>query len=152
MSSKTEDVPQSSKTQDNTYLEIWKIEQDHSRTRWTVTTFFLSVSFAILGISFQETTNPPGTLGLSFSDIQRITGLLIFWFGFVIFVQFNRYTNFLRNQLRTMEKQKSVNFTIQLDADEFMYSKVKAAFSAKWLLFYFGLLYTAIVTLVAILK
>jgi hypothetical protein len=24
---------------DDTYLQIWKIEQEHSRTRWTVTTF-----------------------------------------------------------------------------------------------------------------
>jgi hypothetical protein len=49
-----------------------------------------------------------------------------------------------------MEKQNLVSFKIQLAADEFMYSKIKAAFSAKWLLFYFGLIYSAIVIFLAI--
>jgi len=141
------------KSDETTYFEIWKIEQDHSRTRWTVTTFFLSVSFAILGVSFQSQGNQTSTiLGVSLPDVQRIIGLFIFWFGYSLFVLFNRYTSFLRTQLRNMEKKNLVSFNIQLAADEFMYSKIKAAFSAKWLLFYFGLLYTAIVILAAFAK
>jgi hypothetical protein len=35
-------------TKDDIYMQIWQGEQDHTRTRWTVTTFFLSISFAIL--------------------------------------------------------------------------------------------------------
>jgi cell division protein FtsB len=141
------------KSDETTYFEIWKIEQDHSRTRWTVTTFFLSVSFAILGVSFQSQGNQASTiLGISLPDVQRITGLFIFWFGYALFVLFNRYTSFLRTQLRNMEKKDLVSFKIQLAADEFMYSKIKSAFSAKWLLFYFGLLYTAIVILAAFAK
>jgi len=141
------------KSDETTYFEIWKIEQDHSRTRWTVTTFFLSVSFAILGVSFQSQGNQTSTiLGVSLPDVQRIIGLFIFWFGYSLFVLFNRYTSFLRTQLRNMEKKNLVSFNIQLAADEFTYSKIKAAFSAKWLLFYFGLLYTAIVILAAFAK
>ena len=39
---------------DEVYATIWKVEQDHNRTRWTVTTFFLGLSFAIFGFSFRE--------------------------------------------------------------------------------------------------
>ena len=134
----------------NTYFEIWKIEQDHSRTRWTVTTFFLSVSFAILGISFQSQGDTTTVFGLSLPDVQRMTGLLVFWFGYALFVQFNRYTSYLRDQLRKMERAKKVAFNFQSGADNFMYSKFKAALSAKWLLFYFGLIYTGIVIMMAL--
>lgn len=138
--------------QDEAYLEIWKIEQDHSRTRWTVTTFFLSISFAIMGLSFNpsDSVANAGIFGLSLPDVQRFIGVFIFWFGYALFVQFNRYTNFLRTRLREMEQQKLVSFTFQSDAREFMYSKARATFSASWLLFYFGLLYTGIVVLLAI--
>lgn len=137
---------------DEAYLEIWKIEQDQGRTRWTVTTFFLSISFAVLGLSFDIKDNQVGlsVLGLSLPDAQRVIGCLIYWFGYALFVQFNRYTNFLRSRLTDMEKQKLVSFSFQSDAREFMYSKVRAAFSATWLLFYFGLLYTAIVVILAL--
>jgi hypothetical protein len=79
-----------------------------------------------------------------------VIGWLIYWFGYALFVQFNRYTNFLRSRLRDMEKEKLVSFSFQSDAREFMYSKARAAFSATWLLFYFGPLYTAIVVILAL--
>jgi protein-S-isoprenylcysteine O-methyltransferase Ste14 len=137
---------------DDAYLQIWKIEQEHSRTRWTVTTFFLSISFAVLGLSFDFKDNQIGlsVLGLSLPDAQRVIGLLIYWFGYILFVQFNRYTNFLRDRLKSMEKQKLVSYSFQSDAREFMYSRIRAAFSATWLLFYFGLLYTGIVAAIII--
>lgn len=137
---------------DDAYLQIWKIEQEHSRTRWTITTFFLSISFAVLGLSFDIKDNQVGVsvLGLSLPDAQRVIGWLIYWFGYVLFMQFNRYTNFLRDRLKGMEKQKLVSYSFQSDAREFMYSKIRAAFSATWLLFYFGLLYTAIVVVLAV--
>lgn len=140
-------------SQDVAYLEIWKIEQTHSRTRWTVTTFFLGISFAILGTSFEAATEVFSIFGstiLNLSDFQRITGLLVYWFGYILFMQFNRYTSFLRNQMRKMEKEELVSFSIQREADKFMYAGTKAKFSAKWLLFYFGLIYTAIVLFMVI--
>ena len=140
--------------QDDTYLQIWKIEQEHGRTRWTVTTFFLSISFAILGLSFNPNENLANLslFGLSMPDVQRFIGVFIFWFGYALFVQFNRYTKFLRSRLSDMEKQELVSFTFQSDAREFMYSKARAAFSATWLMFYFGLLYTAIVIVLAVVS
>jgi len=150
-------MPTKNKTslpQDDIYLQIWKIEQEHSRTRWTVTTFFLSISFAILGLSFNPNESPAGVrlFGLSMPNLQRFIGVFIYWFGLALFLQFNRYTNFLRSRLHDMEKQKLVNFTFQSDAREFMYSKTRAAFSAKWLMIYFGLLYTGIVIILAMLS
>jgi hypothetical protein len=138
--------------QDDTYLQIWKIEQEHSRTRWTVTTFFLSISFAVLGLSFDPNRGPVNIslFGLSMPNVQRLIGVLIYWFGLALFLQFNRYTNFLRSRLHDMEKQKLVSFTFQSDARAFMYSKTRAAFSAKWLMIYFGILYTALVILLAV--
>lgn len=137
---------------DDAYLQIWKIEQEHSRTRWTVTTFFLSISFAVLGLSFDITDSQSGEniLGLPLADAQRVIGLLIYWFGYLVFIQFNRYTNFLRDHLKTMEKEKLVSYSLQTDARDFMYSRLRAAFSATWLLFYFGLLYFAIVFVIYI--
>ncbi len=136
-----------SKGEDETYFQVWKIEQEHSRTRWTVTTFFLSVSFAILGLSFDPKNYENGlnAFGLSLPDAQRLIGLSVFWFGYFLFRQFDRYTQFLRSRLREMEKQKQVGFTFQTDARDFMYSKVRAAFTASRLLFYFGILYTGVV-------
>ena len=132
---------------DDAYLEIWKIEQEHSRTRWTVTTFFLSISFAILGLSFdiKDSQVSVSILGMSMPAAQRVIGLLIYWFGYILFVQFNRYTNFLRDRLKSMEKKKLVSYSFQSDARDFMYSKIRAAFTASRLLLYFGFLYTAIV-------
>jgi hypothetical protein len=137
---------------DDAYLQIWKIEQEHSRTRWTVTTFFLSISCAVLGLSFdlKENQIAVSVLGLSLPDAQRVIGSLIYWFGYILFIQFNRYTIFLRDRLKNMERQRLVSYSFQSDAREFMYSKFGAAFSATWLLFYFGILYTAIVIMLAL--
>jgi len=43
---------------DDVYLKIWDIEQKHTTTRWTLMTFYLSVSFAIFGISLQNKDLP----------------------------------------------------------------------------------------------
>jgi hypothetical protein len=130
------------------YFQVWKIEQDHSRTRWTVTTFFLSISFAILGLSFKEQAQTITLFGFTLPDLQRFVGLIIFWFSYFLFLQFDRYTYFLREQLRNMEKDKLVTFRFQKDADEFMYSGVKEKSSSKRLLRYFGYMYTILVLVI----
>jgi protein-S-isoprenylcysteine O-methyltransferase Ste14 len=136
-----------SEGQNEVYFQVWRIEQEHSRTRWTVTTFFLSVSFAILGLSFDPKNYESGLniLGLSLPDVQRIIGVSVFWFGYFLFRQFDRYTQFLRSRLKEMEKQELVNYTFQSDARDFMHFKIRAAFTASRLLFYFGILYTGVV-------
>jgi hypothetical protein len=125
----------SKKTQDEIYIEIWKIEQENGKTRWTVTSFFLSISFAILGFSFQADT-------VLSSHVQRIVGLILYWFGFFVFFQFSLYSKYLRGRLRQMEQDGGVSFDIQSEADKFMYKGIKAPFPAQRLLLIFGILYT----------
>jgi hypothetical protein len=55
---------------DDQYLTIWQGEQNYLRTRWSVSTFFMSISFAILGLSFQNAMLPSQTLAM------RIAGTL----------------------------------------------------------------------------
>jgi cell division protein FtsB len=131
------------KSYDNAYLEIWKVEQEHTRTRWTVTTFFLSVSFAIFGFSFQlqDGANP------NIAHVQRIGGVALYWFAYLLFLQFNKYNNFLRAQLLKMEAEKQVTFSLETDAKHFMRSRFGKYFTATRLLFYFGVLFTAAVVL-----
>jgi hypothetical protein len=129
------------KSREDVYLSVWKIEQEHSRMRWTVATFFFSVSFAIFGFSFTTVT----PLGSPINHIQRLAGLVLFWFSYALFFQFNRYTHFLRGKLKDMEQQGEVRFTFQSDAAKVMYGKARRATSATWLLFYLGLVYTAAV-------
>jgi hypothetical protein len=135
--------PSFEKPRDDAYFEIWKIEQEHTRTRWTVTTFFLSISFAIFGFSFQSQSgaNP------NIAHIQRIGGLALYWFAYLLFLQFNKYNKFLRAQLRKMETEKQVTFSLETDAKLFMKSKFGNFFTATRLLLYFGFLFTASVLL-----
>jgi hypothetical protein len=59
------DQTQSETQIDNdSYLKIWQADQEYIRTRWTVTTFFMSVSFAISGFSFQANIVPPERLAI----------------------------------------------------------------------------------------
>ena len=55
---------------DETYLKVWEIEQNHVNTRWTVATFFFSISFAIFGFSFQPQLATP------LSSLVRVSGML----------------------------------------------------------------------------
>src|SRR5689334_18874941 len=57
---------------DETYLKIWEIDQANTNTRWTVTTFFFSISFAIFGFSFQA------QLAYPLPTVARISGLIIY--------------------------------------------------------------------------
>ncbi len=126
---------------DDVYLQIWQTEQDHVRTRWTVITFFLSVSFAIFGFSFQV------KLGVSQSIAIRIAGFIIYWFAYLLLLHFYAYTTFLRSYLIGMEKSGRTTLDIQSKADA---SKLGASkrLSTTRLLFLFGLIYTVgIITL-----
>jgi len=126
---------------DDVYLQIWQTEQDHVRTRWTVITFFLSVSFAIFGFSFQA------KLGLSQSIAIRIAGLLIYWFAFLLLLHFYEYTKFLRGYLVDMEKSGRTSLDIQSKADASNLGASKQLSTTR-LLFLFGLIYTVgIITL-----
>ncbi len=95
---------------DELYFQIWEREQEHTKTRWNVTTFFVSISFAIFGFSFQ-TQKPPVSPIISHS-----VALAIYWFAFVLFWRFNSFTNCLRDYLREMEVSQKVRVNVQTRA------------------------------------
>ena len=121
--------------EDGLYLKIWQTEQEHSRTRWTVVTFFLSISFAILGFSFQNRFSPSETLAI------RISGLLIYWFTYMLLLHFYAYTRFLRAYLVEMEKSGRASLDIQSKADT-SHLGVYKRLSTTRLMLLFGLIYT----------
>ena len=133
---------ESSRFQDDTYLAIWKSEQEHVRHRWTVATFFISISFAIFGFSLQnQATQATLTLAL----VQRIAAVVIYWFAYIFFLQFNRYTDFLRGYLREMETNRLTSLALEAEASQRMRGNFSKFLGAKWLLLYFGLLYSGAV-------
>jgi hypothetical protein len=132
-----ETVP--SKNMDERYFKIWTAEQEHTKTRWTVSTFFFSVSFAIFGFSFQAQLSKP------LANIARLSGLVIYWFAYLIFAQFNQFTRFLRNYLKELEDQRLTSLKLQTKSEEFMKSKNSRIISATRLLLYFGVLYGVVV-------
>lgn len=127
------------KNLDEWYFKIWSAEQEHTKIRWTVSTFFFSVSFAIFGFSFQ--TNLAPTL----AHIARLSGLVIYWFAFLIFLQFNQYTKFLRAYLRALENQGKITLKLQLETQKNSKSRGKKFLSATKLLIYFGFTYSVVV-------
>ncbi|MEW6131293.1 MAG: hypothetical protein AB1757_29965 [Acidobacteriota bacterium] len=120
------------------YFTIWKAEHDHTKTRWTVTTFFIGISFALFGVSIRgEKSIVPFWVGI-------IAALVIYWFAFVVFLRFNEYTRLMRAYLRQLEDSGKIALSFQSQTDEKMRGKRKWLRSASTLLFTFGVLYTAL--------
>ncbi|HYT45948.1 MAG TPA: hypothetical protein VEP90_26710 [Methylomirabilota bacterium] len=92
------------------YLIIWQVEQEHIRTRWTIVTFFMSISFAIFGYSFQSSLTHPSVL------VIRISGVLIYFFGYIFFLRYYAQTNYLRSYLLQMERTQLTTLDIQSKA------------------------------------
>jgi hypothetical protein len=134
------------KEQEDKYFKIWTAEIEHTKTRWTVATFFFSVSFAIFGFSFQAQLAKP------LPNIARISGLVIYWFAYLIFSRFNQYTIFLREYLKELEEQELVSFKLQTRYMQLTKYKSKKRLSATSLLIYFGVLYTVGVVVLWILQ
>ena len=125
---------------DEQYLKIWEIEQEHMRTRWTIATFFFSISFAILGFSFQQQLIYSSALAL------RICGLVVYWFGLFLFSHFYKYGIFLR---RYMAKMETFNQTsIRLHPPFRMGRRLRTVH----LLSIFGIIYICGVSLLFLLK
>ncbi len=97
---------------DEAYLKIWEVDQEHVRMRWTVITFFMSVSFAIFGFSFQEKLISSESLAL------RIAALLVYWFAVLLLYHFYRFNRFLRNYMLMMEKEHQTSLDIQGKAND----------------------------------
>jgi hypothetical protein len=131
--------------EDDAYLKILAVEQEHARTRWTVATFFMSVSFATLGFSFQQ--NLAGSAALAL----RLSGLLIYWFAYLLFSRFMDYSQFLRTYLAEMESAKRTRLDLQSKARTALRKRSANRLSAGQLLLAFGALYTIGVALLWLL-
>jgi hypothetical protein len=127
---------------DEIYLKIWEMEQEHARTRWTVVTFFMSVSFAIFGFSFQEKLS-------SEAFAIRLGSLLIFWFSYILLLHFYRFTRFLRSYLINMENLKRTSIDLESKATEAIGARKRL--STLGLIFGFGVIYTTGVVLLVLL-
>jgi len=126
------------KSLDKVYLKIWQADQEYARHRWNIITFFLSLSFAILGFSFQSKLIQAEALSI------RVAGLFIYWFAFLLYLYFYRYTRFLRTYLRELEDSGLTTMNIESKTDKMLYTNswVKNIMSSTRLLFGFGLIYT----------
>ena len=121
-------------TTDSLYIKLLEIEQEHSSKRWTITTFFLGISFAILGFSFtSEKAQIPVV-------VPYAAAIISYWFAYLLFVRLNDYTKFLRNYLVNLEDTGQVSFKLQTETRAFMQTKQR--FSTTQLLLSFGLFYT----------
>ncbi len=127
-------------------MKIWQADQEYLRTRWTVTTFFMSVSFAIFGFSFQAKLAPIDSLTL------HIAGLMIYWFAIVMHLHFLQYSKFLRSYLLDMEKSGRTSLDIQGKTGLEIPPNTSKWLSTMHLFFYFGALYTVGVVLLWLLS
>jgi hypothetical protein len=121
---------------DEIYMEIWKAEQQYISTRWNNVTFFLGISFAILGFSFQS------NLALPVAFAIRISGLVLYWFSYIFYLHFYVYTHFLRSYLIEMEKVGRTKHNIQSKAKATINRGINKHISTRAILLYMGILYT----------
>jgi hypothetical protein len=121
---------------DEVYLRVWELEQNNANTRWSNTTFFLSTSFAIFGFSFQVGLASPMPLA------ARLIALGIYWFAYLLFRRFNRYTTLLRDYLRDLEQRGQTRILVQTHANRTLKDGPQQITSATQLLLYFGVMYT----------
>jgi hypothetical protein len=116
------------------YLKIWDIEQRHTTTRWTLMTFFLSVSFAIFGLSLQNKD-----LGVPLFISQGVA-IVIYWFAYLLFRRFNDFNEYLRGKLMQLEENEQTTLNLQIEFKQF--KRRKKRLSVTQLLLGFGFLYT----------
>lgn len=127
------------------YLKVWDTEQRHTKTRWTVYTFFASISFAIFGLSFQNKLNYPTP------TIMRFSGMIIYWFAYLLFRRFFFYSLFLRNCMEKLSEATSLDIEHQ-KADFYKTEGFSKHLTTKRLLLFLGILYTIALVLLHLYK
>jgi len=133
--------PQDDWSAEEVYFRLWEREQEHTKTRWSVTTFFISISFAIFGFSLQTPKPPVPPI------VTHSVALAIYWFACVLFWRFNSFTTYLRNYLQEMEVSNQVTLNLQTRTHQLMGGQYNNWLSTAHLLFYFGILYSTAVGL-----
>lgn len=127
------------------YIEIWKAEQQYIGTRWNNVTFFIGISFAILGFSFQNGLTSTEALAI------RISGLLLYWFAYILYLHFYVYTNFLRSYLISMEQSGRTKHNIQSMAQAATSIGFNKYLNTRKMLLYCGAFYSSGIILLFIL-
>jgi len=127
------------------YLTVWQIEQEHVRARWTIATFFIGISFAVFGYSFQNSLAHPSALAI------RISALFIYWFGYFTFIVYNGQTKFLRAYLLDMEISRRTTLDIQTKARAKKIYASRGIIGVHGLLLAFGVIYILSIALFWIL-
>lgn len=116
------------------YLTLFQADLTHTTIKWTVTSFFMGISFALMGFSFQ--TNFSFTSALA----VRVSAIAIYWFAYILYLHYYDYNLFLRDYLLKMESSGRVEFDVTLKTQESLRKKSKRI-RVKRLLLVFGLIY-----------
>ena len=112
------------------YLELCIFQRHYSSSRWAATNFFIMLSFIIVGYSLaKEASIPIKSIGLSF-------GLIIYWFGCILYRRHKKMTYILREYIETLESFLGLYFHNYAKTE--MISRLRTA----QLLFYFGVFYS----------
>jgi hypothetical protein len=137
---------------DDIYLKIWQTEQDIINRRWMTTSFFLTVSFALFSFTVKQEPDPSAAFDPNILLVPRIVAVVLYWFALVLFFQFTRYTDYLRRYLRRMEEEGETSLTLETRAHGVMRGKWARFTVTRWLLVYFGILYTCAVLVLWFLR
>ncbi len=127
------------------YLTLYQADLTHTTIKWTVTSFFMGISFALLGFSFQV------SLPFTSAFAVRIAALAIYWFAYVLYLHYYVYNVFLREYLTTMETSGRVYFDVQQETQKSL-RKGNKLLRVKRLLLSFGIIYGIGIILLLILK
>lgn len=121
------------------YLKITEYKRSIGTTQWTVMSIFVTASEVVLAFSIQQ-------LEFTTALSVRIFGLLIYWFGFSLFIRYRALNEQVSNYLLQLEKENGLNFQAYLN-DTFH----KKGIATKWILLLFGVIYSGFALLISLI-
>jgi hypothetical protein len=130
---------------DDVYMQIWQVEQKYVETRWNITAFFLGISFAVLGFSFQAALHP------SQSFAVRLCGLLVYCFACVMYRHHSTHAYCLRSYLLDMEAAGHTTLDVESRVAKGRGPRDHRLVTTQSLLVGFGLVYLAGIGILLIL-
>jgi len=115
------------------YLKTIEYKRSIGTTQWTVMSIFVTASELVIAFSFQSDNQISSLNAL----LIRIFGLLIYWFGFVLFARYRALNNQVSNYLVSLEEKNKFEF--QKNLVNYFHNK---GLSTKDILVVFGILYS----------
>ena len=128
------------------YMKIWENDLSFQKLRWTIVTFFIGISFGVLGLSFQT------KLDFLALFAMRLTGVFIYWFGWAMHMHHRRFNNALRAILLDMETSGQVSLHLESQIKNHLKSLFRKRISGTGLITIFGCIYTAEVLALTLLR